>query len=390
MRHTGPGRFILRLLPLALLIAEVALVASPANAVTYTNSSGITINTAAALGCPMTTTATPYPSNIAVPTQGNVADVNVSITLTHSFPDDVAILLVGPSGASVIVMSDSGSGLDVSAVGLTFDDAAVGTLPDNAQISSGTYRPSQGVIINALECSRPVNFPAPAPAGPYGTALSVFNGSNPNGTWNLYVIDDTGQDGGSIASWSLDITFAGSGSPQQTLTVLPVGQGSGTVTSEPPGINCPPDCTEQAPIWTRFILTAHPAAGSSFRGWYGACSGTGQCGVTVQSSNTTVAAWFDPGTSPPPPPPPPPPGVVTHEVRASRVGHGTIVSDPVGIECGSTCTASFEEGSSVILMATARPGWHLDRWRYGCAGQGSVCTLDVTSNRRARAVFVRD
>ena len=46
---------------------------------------------------------------------------------------------------------------------------------------------------------------APAPVGPYATALSVFNGTNPNGTWSLYVADDTAQDAGKVEGWSLQI-----------------------------------------------------------------------------------------------------------------------------------------------------------------------------------------
>jgi hypothetical protein len=53
----------------------------------------------------------------------------------------------------------------------------------------------------------PGSFPDPAPAGLYASpSLSVFNGSNPNGTWQLYVIDDAAGDVGSITGWSLDIS----------------------------------------------------------------------------------------------------------------------------------------------------------------------------------------
>jgi subtilisin-like proprotein convertase family protein len=46
--------------------------------------------------------AVPYPSTIVVPNLGAVTDVNVSIAdLTHTFPDDVEILLVGPGGQTV-------------------------------------------------------------------------------------------------------------------------------------------------------------------------------------------------------------------------------------------------------------------------------------------------
>jgi Ca2+-binding RTX toxin-like protein len=71
-------------------------------------------------------------------------------------------------------------------------------LPDGSQITSGTYRPTDYQVGDT--------FPTPAPAGPYGTALSAFNGTNPNGAWQLFVQDDTGWDSGSIAGgWSLTI-----------------------------------------------------------------------------------------------------------------------------------------------------------------------------------------
>jgi len=52
-------------------------------------------------------------------------------------------------------------------------------------------------------------FTSPAPPSPYATNLSACNGSNPNGAWNLFVIDDTTLDTGSIASgWILTLTTA--------------------------------------------------------------------------------------------------------------------------------------------------------------------------------------
>jgi hypothetical protein len=47
--------------------------------------------------------------------------------------------------------------------------------------------------------------PAPAPNG--NSFLSVFKGQNPNGVWELWVLDDTDDDTGKIAGgWSLEIT----------------------------------------------------------------------------------------------------------------------------------------------------------------------------------------
>jgi len=96
-------------------------------------------------------------------------------------------------------MSDAGGSADIMNVTLTFGDAAAGSLPDNTQIVSGLFKPTN---FGAGD-----TFPAPAPAGPYGSALSVFNETAPNGTWRLYVVDDASGDIGNInGGWTLRIT----------------------------------------------------------------------------------------------------------------------------------------------------------------------------------------
>ena len=54
----------------------------------------------------------------------------------------------------------------------------------------------------------------PRPRGPYATDLSGFTGTDPNGTWSLYIVDDAQMDTGSVSGgWSLDL--AGVGPVQQ-------------------------------------------------------------------------------------------------------------------------------------------------------------------------------
>jgi len=201
-------RLIRRGLALALVAALASLAAAvqQADAAVFSNPAPIAINTAVSGSCTVMT-ASPYPSQISVSgLTGTVTDVNVTLTgLSHTFPDDVAVLLVGPGGQSTILMGDSGGSADVNGVTLTFDDGAAATLPDEAQIVSGTYRPM--LWDSPANCRPPATFPSPAPAGPYGSALSVFNGTDPNGAWSLYVLDDAQGDSGSISGgWSLDIT----------------------------------------------------------------------------------------------------------------------------------------------------------------------------------------
>ena len=69
-------------------------------------------------------------------------------------------------------------------------------------------------------------YPAPAPDPPWGSTLSVFNGTNPNGTWSLYIVDDyNGFDGYIEGGWCLTInTTAGTPvtpPPTNTPTITP-------------------------------------------------------------------------------------------------------------------------------------------------------------------------
>ncbi len=144
--------------------------------------------------------ASVYPSTLAVSNlSGIVTKVTVTLNgLSHTSPDELDILLVGPFDQNVMLMSDTGGGKDLVNVTLTFDDAAGASLPDSSAISSGTYLPTN------IGSSDSMN--VPAPAGPYGAGLTVFTGVNPNGTWSLFVMDDANGDIGSLQGWSLSIT----------------------------------------------------------------------------------------------------------------------------------------------------------------------------------------
>ena len=128
---------------------------------------------------------------------GTVSKVTVKIVgLTHTYPADIDLALVGPGGRAVMLMSDVGGGDDVNGVSLTFDAGAFAALPGGS-IISGVFRPTNSGVSDT--------FSAPAPTGTYGTNLGVFNNVAPNGTWRLYVMDDDNSDVGSIASWVLTI-----------------------------------------------------------------------------------------------------------------------------------------------------------------------------------------
>lgn len=153
-----------------------------------------------ALTIPAVGSAAPYPATLRVSgVTGTVARVAVTLSnLFHTNPDHLDFLLVGPRGQSVLLLSDSGGSLDVTNLTLRIDDRAATTTPDAAQLVSGTFRPSNFDTTDS--------FPAPAPAAPFGTSLAVFQKLDPNGDWNLFVVDDSNNEGGSLANgWALTI-----------------------------------------------------------------------------------------------------------------------------------------------------------------------------------------
>jgi hypothetical protein len=177
------------------MLLGVLLLAGPAIAAVFSNSGPISV--------PTSGTATPYPQTVDVSgLSGKITDLNVTLHgVTHSFPDDLEVLLVGPGGQKVLLMSDVGGRYGLNGVDLTFDDEAAGKLPDNSQITAGSYMPTRG--------TGTLSFSSPAPSNPYATSLSAFDGADPNGTYSLYVYDDTAPNAGQIAGgFSLDIQTA--------------------------------------------------------------------------------------------------------------------------------------------------------------------------------------
>jgi hypothetical protein len=76
----------------------------------------------------------------------------------------------------------------------------------------------------------------------------------------------------------------------------------------------------------------------------------------------------------------------TLTITTSGTGSGTITSSPSGINCGSTCSASFSQGTVVTLTATAAPGSTFTGWGAPCSGTGQ-CTVTLTSDTQITATF---
>ncbi|MCB9126390.1 MAG: hypothetical protein H6638_00515 [Ardenticatenales bacterium] len=171
--------------------------------------------------------AAPYPSTLTVSgLTGTITDLNIELNgLSHTYPDDLDMLLVGPNGENILFLSDAGSGTDIITGTLVFDDEAVAAIPDSGPMVSGTY------LVSSYGSGD--TFPAPAPAPSTATALSVFDGTDPNGTWELYIYDDAGGDVGQLDGWCLQIETDGGPTATPEPSVTATTEPTATVTTEP-------------------------------------------------------------------------------------------------------------------------------------------------------------
>lgn len=173
-------------------------------AAVYTNPNPIIINSASGLTVP--TLSAPYGTSVDVSGMtGTITKVEVTLRgISHPAASDIDLLLVGPTGLKYIFLSDPPTTAPEDNV-WTFSDTASTTLNS---VYSGTYLPTNNNTGTDT-------FPAPAPAGPYDAApsatfASVFNGSNPNGSWTLWAVDDAHNSAGALNSgWSVTITTDG-------------------------------------------------------------------------------------------------------------------------------------------------------------------------------------
>jgi hypothetical protein len=151
-----------------------------------------------------------------------IADVEVTLSsFTHGSPGSIDFLLVGPGGQSALVVSDVGD--SAAAVTLTLDDGAAGQVPSSGPLASGTFQPTNFGTANDT-------FAPPAPAKPSNAKLGVFNSTDPNGVWTLYVKNGTVGTGAVNGGWGLKITTA-NGVPDASPDKFQVQ--AGQVLSEP-------------------------------------------------------------------------------------------------------------------------------------------------------------
>jgi len=228
-------------------------------------------------------------------------------------------------------------------------------------ISSVTYRVDGGAW-NSV----------PATDAAYDSDYETFSFTTPNLANGLRTLDvKATNSAGNTVTWTDTVTINSS----YTITVDLAGNGTGHVTSNPAGIDCGSTCSANFDISSLVTLTAQADPGSIFTGWSGSgCSGTSTCQVTMNGAKDVTATFV----------------LFTYplDVTLAGYGSGTVTSNPIGIDCGSTCSYGFLPGTLVTLTAT--PASSKDRFTgwsgEGCSGTGT-CQVTMTATRSVTASF---
>jgi hypothetical protein len=198
-------------------------------------------------------------------------------------------------------------------------------------------------------------------------------------------ISSTLTDGTATITADTEVSANFTAIPQRELSVTKTGNGVGTVTSSPAGIECGTVCKAGFDQDSVVTLTAEAAPGSEFLGWSGICSGTGSCKVPM-SAEQSVSAQFR--SIPRVVPVDRDSGRRVLAISVSGDGAGTITSDPAGIECGTSCSGAYSPATTKITL-TATPdresrfaGWS------GCdSSSPRTCTVTLSSSKTVSASF---
>ena len=205
-----------------------------------------------------------------------------------------------------------------------------------------------------------------------GTAVTLTPTSNAGSVFAGW----TGDGDGSVtmdADRSCTATFDVSATPTNNLTVTRSGTGTGTVTSNPTGISCGVACSADYAEGTVVTLTPTANAGSMFAGWTGdADCGDGQ--VTMNAARTCTAT-FDLN----------PLATFTLTVSKTGTGSGTVTTSPTGINCGSDCTETYDDGTSVTLIPAPASGSTFAGWSGDADCTDGNVTMDAA--RSCTATF---
>lgn len=167
------------------------------------------------------------------------------------------------------------------------------------------------------------------------------------------------------------------------LTVDVTGNGNGQVDLSGFYIVCYSSEVCGWPLEQGATYTIEPVAdtGSQFVQWGGACSGSGNCQVTMDSAKSVTAEFVlvsNPVT------------LTLNKFKTENYLEAAVHSNPIGISCGAFCSFDFQENDTVVLTANPDSDTVVDSWDncHDVSIDGLSCTIHLGSMDEVVAIYL--
>ena len=155
-----------------------------------------------------------------------------------------------------------------------------------------------------------------------------------------------------------------------TFALTVTNTGGGTVSGGWGKIDCGTICTASYDSGRLVTLTATPNTGATFSGWSGgSCTGIGDCTVTMDAAKNVTATF----------------AITQRTLSVSKFGNGRVFTDDSAINCGATCSHSFDYGTVVTLKTSPDTGYVFASWNT-CTGSGN-CDITMDADKAVVATF---
>jgi hypothetical protein len=289
------------------------------------------------------------------------AGINCGATCAFAFAEGALVTLTGSAGANTAAVKWSGCEsvtgenkckVTMSAaksVTATFDLLQRELKVTKAGGGTGTVTSSPAGINCGATCSATYTG---------GTAVTLSAVSGPNTlpvTWSgcAKVFEVGGEKQCEVTMSAAKAVTATFKLNQVALKVTKAGTSTGTVKSSPAGIECGAKCTANFDEGSTVTLTGIPGPSTEAAQWSGCASvdAEDKCLVTMSAAKAVTATFNHP----------------QFPLTVTKVGpgNGTVTSTPAGIECGSACSAGFDQGSTVTLASVSGTHSEAVQWS-GC------------------------
>ena len=265
----------------------------------------------------------PVTAEISVDEPFTISDVDVQVLIDHSFDADLDIFLVAPDGRRIELSTDNGDSGDVY-LNTVFDDEAPVIISD----------PSAQALWQE--------------GGGRSLQLSVLDGTNSMGRWQLELTDDNPGEEGTLLGWALALN---SGIDSGIRIFGPQGELAANDDAVPPVFD------------SAIVNAVVPATGTYFiqvgsvdnnRGAYRLEAGIYDASVTSETLDSTN---LDP-------------------LRASNNGNAAVLGVADGLGQSDVFTTTLNAGESVLVGATTPGGFFDPRIRITGPGNFSVTDDD--------------